>query len=149
MVALCPSFVFGPPSSTELSSSFSTELVGKWIKGESQVQSRLFVDIRDVAEAHVAAGRLDDVLGKRFVVSTERRLASQRVAEIFRGICQEHGFGDPNAITYDADFTGGAIPIGEKEVDAQVILEEQLGVKLRDPEVTMADMGKFLVETLY
>jgi cinnamoyl-CoA reductase len=65
MVSLCPSFVFGPPFSKEMTSSFSTELVGKWIQGQSEVQSRLFVDIRDLAKAHVAAGTLPEAVGKR------------------------------------------------------------------------------------
>lgn len=35
MVSLCPSFVFGPPSSTKgVSGSYSIELVGKWVKGD-------------------------------------------------------------------------------------------------------------------
>ena len=148
MVSLCPSFVFGPPSSDELTSSFSTELVAKWIQGKSDVQSRLFVDIRDLADAHVVAGKLPEANGKRFVVSTERRLASENLAKIFQKICREKSFGDPDAITYDANFTGGAIPIGDKEVDSEAILKEELGIVLRDPEETMADMGEYLVKIL-
>ena len=73
---------------------------------------------------------------------------SQKVAAIFQKICRDSGFGDPEAITYDAEFSGGVIPIGEKEVDAEEILKEELGVTLRDPEDTMADMGRFFAETL-
>lgn len=148
MVSLCPSFVFGPPVTKEMSSSFSTELVGKWIQGQSEVQSRLFVDVRDLADAHVAAATRPEAAGKRYIVSTERRLASQKVAEIFQTICRDTGFGNPEAITYDADFAGGAIAIGDKEVDAEAILKNELGITLRDPEDTMADMGHYLAEAL-
>jgi hypothetical protein len=70
------------------------------------------------------------------------------VAEIFQTICLETGKLDPEAITYDAKFTGGAIPIGDKEVDAEEILKKELGIGLRDPEETMADMCQYFVETL-
>ena len=146
MVSLCPSFVFGPPSSDELSSSFSTELVGKWIKGEAPVQSRLFVDIRDVAFAHVAAGVLPQAVNQRYILSTERRLASKDVAEVLKKMCKEASFGDPDQISFDAEFTGGAIPIGEKEVDAEARLNEDLQVKLQPPDKTIADMGEFLIK---
>lgn len=146
MVSLCPSFVFGPPSSGELSSSFSTELVGKWVKGESQVQSRLFVDIRDVAAAHVAAGTLPHAIGQRFILSTEKRVASKDIAEILQRICIASKFGEPEAITYDAEFSGGAIPIGEKETEAEVRLKQELGITLTSPDKTIADMGEFLIK---
>jgi len=146
MVALCPSFVFGPPASKELSRSFSTELVGQWIKGESEVQSRLFVDVRDVAQAHVAAGTLPNAVGKRYIVSTEERLASKRVAEILKDICREENFGGAGAISYDSNFSGGAIAIGEKEVEAEARLKEELGITLRSPQDTVKDMGKFLIK---
>ena len=145
MVSLCPSFVFGPPCSESLSTSFSVELVGKWAKGESEVQSRLFVDIRDVANAHVAAGTLDKATGKRYIVSTEKRLASKDVAEILSSLCKELDFGNPDAIKYDAEFTGGAIPIGQKEVEAARRLHEELGVSLRPAEETILDMARFLI----
>ena len=147
MVSLCPSFVFGPPTSSgELSSSFSVELVSKWLTGESEVQSRLFVDIRDVALAHVTAGLLPHAVGQRYILSTERRLASKDVAEVLREMIREAKFGDPDSIKYDADFSGGAIPIGEKEVDCECLLREELLVTLQPPEKTIADMGEFLIK---
>jgi len=148
MVSLCPSFVFGPPASTELSSnSFSTELVGQWIKGESTVQSRLFVDIRDVAQAHVAAGTLLHAVGKRYIVSTEKRLKSEAVATVLKKMCTEANFGNPDKITHDAVFTGGSIPIGEKEVEAEERLLKDLDVSLRPAETTIADMAEFLIQS--
>ena len=147
MVSLCPSFIFGPQSSPDqLSSSFSVELVSEWLTGKSQVQSRLFVDIRDVALAHVRAGQLPHAVGQRFILSTERRLASKDVADVLQEMCIDANYGNPNAITYDAQFSGGAIPIGEKEVDAENVLRAELLVTLQNPEKTIADMGKFLID---
>lgn len=135
MASICPSFVFGP-SSDSTSNSFSITLVSQWIKGESPVQSRLCVDIRDVAQAHVAAGTRPQAIGKRFLVTTERRISSQKIANVLKETCQECNAGNPERIHHDSVFQGGAIPIGEKEVDAAAQLQESLGISLRPVEDT-------------
>lgn len=143
MVALCPSFVFGPPYGE--SGSYSLKLVGKWVRGQSEVQSRLFVDIRDVAKAHVKAAQLDyKLLPMRFIVSTETRVPSSEIAEYLREVCQATELADPAKVHFDADFDGGAIPIGEKEVEATEHLRE-LGVKVRPVKDTIADMARILL----
>lgn len=139
LVTLCPSFVFGPPQGE--SSSFSIQLVKQWAKGESPVQSRLLVDIRDVALAHVVAGeRLDR---GRFILSTDARVSSRTLADWIRQVTAP-SYRD--AIHSDDDFTGGAIPIGEKEVDAEEPLENALGIKLRSIRDTIQDMTVRLLE---
>ena len=80
MTALCPSFVFGPlmditaSSSSSVSSSYSITLVDQWIRGVSPVQSRLFVDVRDVARAHVIAANNNAAIGQRIIVSIKFRV---------------------------------------------------------------------------
>lgn len=138
MVALCPSFIFGPshdgPSD---SNSFSLQLVGQWIRGESAVQSRLFVDVRDVAKAHVAAGTRTSAVGQRYIVSTERRLQSSVLAEVLKEVSAS-----PENIRFDAVFDGGAIKIGDREVISIERLAEELGVELTPNEVTFRDMAR-------
>jgi len=144
MSVICPSFVFGPPTDyKQLSQSYSIELVGQWVRGESPVQSRLCVDIRDVALAHVAASRQ---MGERFIVSAEERVPSKDMAQALMQVCRESGLGDADRITFDADFQGGAIPIGEQEVEATERLEQILGIKLRPVEETISDMGRALLQ---
>ena len=140
LVTLCPSFVFGPPQG-ESSSSFSIQLVRQWAKGESPVQSRLLVDIRDVALAHVRAGQRLDT--GRFILSTEARVPSRTLADWIRQVTAPSY---REAIHSDDDFAGGAIPIGEKEVDAEEPLEKALGIKLRSIQETIQDMTVRLVE---
>ena len=135
MASICPSFVFGP-STDATSKSFSITLVNQWIKGESPVQSRLCVDIRDVARAHVAAGTRPHAIGKRFLVTTERRISSERIADVLKKTCRECNAGNPERIHHDSVFQGGAIPIGQKEVDSAEHLQEYLGVELRPVEET-------------
>jgi nucleoside-diphosphate-sugar epimerase len=141
MVALCPSFIFGPSKDGSFeSNSFSIQLVGQWIRGESQVQSRLCVDIRDVAKAHVAAGTRDSAVGQRYLVSTESRLPSNVLAEALKEVSTA-----PENITYDAVFDGGAIKIGDREVIATERLAEGLGVELTPADVTFRDMARAIL----
>ena len=149
MTSLCPSFVFGPFSSTTKSQSYSIDLVSQWIKGESAVQSRLCVDVRDVAMAHVmAAFKPQYAIGKRYIVSSEARLPSKSVATVLKNVCKQnsgHILGNGESIFADEDFDGGAIPIGEKEVDATMRLKRDLDLVCRDVEDTMEDMGKSIL----
>lgn len=166
MVSLCPSFVFGPevprPGSLSAdeasSSSYSITLVDQWLRGKSPVQSRLCADVRDVAAAHVKAGIMDPLPAsdedRRFILSTEERLSSERTAEALKRAVtklQDEQVGDQveldldlDSITCDTNFDGGAIKIGDREVDAAKRLEE-LGVRCRPVAETMHDMAEALV----
>ena len=145
IVTLCPSFLFGPTKSLDSTNSFSLQLVGQWVRGESPVQSRLFADVRDCALAHVAAGCSEAANGKRYIVSLEQRVASQEIATWLQQVCTESGRSDPHKIQFDAEFSGGAIPIGEKEVEAEQRLEQELGVKLRPVKDTIVGIAKTLL----
>lgn len=143
MVSLCPSFIFGPP--LDNSGSYSLTLVGEWARGESPVQSRLYVDVRDVAEAHVQAGRRPSAVGHRFIVSTEARIPSQEIADWLEQVCRDTGLGDPTKIHFDAEYEGGAIPIGAQEVASVERLAEELGVVLRPVQSTIREMAEILL----
>lgn len=145
MASICPSFVFGPPTRSSVledSQSFAVALVRQWLEGGSEVQSRLCVDVRDVAAAHVKAGTAEG----RFLVTAEARISSERTAGLLRTVLEDEfpnllgdsseGGLDPNAISFDAVFQGGAIPIGAKEADCEDRLLECLGVSLRPVEDT-------------
>ena len=138
MVSLCPSFIFGPShDGPSRSKSFSLQLVRQWIRGESDVQSRLCVDVRDVAKAHVAAGIANAAVGKRYIVSAERRLPSSVLADVLK-----ENAASPDSISFDAVFDGGAIKIGDREVMAIDRLAEELGIELTPNEITFRDMAR-------
>jgi nucleoside-diphosphate-sugar epimerase len=112
------------------------------------VQSRLFVDVRDVAAAHVAAAIELEAAGQRYIVSLETRAPSQDIATWLREVCQTTGLSDPEKVHFDGEFDGGAIPIGSKEVDAIDRLRRELRVTLRPIKDTIRDMaGNLLKET--
>lgn len=162
-VALCPSFVFGPPppypsslegrsSNAGGSASYSVELVKQWLSGDSEVQSRLCADVRDVALAHVKAGTIDlSTLATettnchRYILSTDERLSSEKVGAALKAAVQKAR--DDSSLSTDLDkircdtkFDGGAIKIGDKEVEACERLKK-LGVVCRSVEETMEDMA--------
>jgi nucleoside-diphosphate-sugar epimerase len=143
LVSMCPSFVFGPPYGGGESSSFSIQLVRQWTQGESPVQSRLLVDLRDVAAAHVRAGQSASLQTGRLILSTDARVPSRRLADWIRDATAPQY---RDAIHSDDEFTGGAIPIGQKEVEAEGPLRDILGIELRTIQETMQDMTVRLVE---
>jgi len=153
MTTICPSFVFGPPTTTSsnnegnviLSNSFSITLFGQWVRGEAAVQSRLFVDIRDVAKAHVLAGNRPEAMGERFIVSTEERMSSQEMAKILKEVCKETGLSNPDNVSFDSEFQGGAIPIGSREVEATSRLRDVLGLTMTPVHDTIREMGRSLL----
>jgi hypothetical protein len=67
------------------------------------------------------------------------------MAEALKQVCKESGLGDPEKITFDAEFSGGAIPIGSREVASAERLKERLGVTLRPVHETIYDMGQSLL----
>ena len=111
MVSICPSFIFGPPRD-DTSSSYSLELINSWITGDKPVQSRLCVDIRDVAKAHRLAGTLDKAIGERLIVSSEARISSEKATEEFQRVAKINGF-DYEKIHPDTQFDGGTVKIGK------------------------------------
>ena len=140
LVTICPSFVFGPMLGD--SNSFSIELVGKWARGLAEVQSRLCVDVRDVAKSHVQAAHLRNASGNRFIVSTEARIPSQDVADALKSVAIQVGVKYGDRIKCDTTFDGGAIKIGDQEVICAERLKEGLGITCRPVVDTFKDMAR-------
>lgn len=149
MTSLCPSFLFGPSVSSMPSSSYSLQLVRKWLTGQSPVQSRLFVDVRDAALAHVQAGQRAEAIGKRYIVSTERRVPSSKIASwLIESLAKTNRIVSPEKVHCDTEFNGGAIGIGDKEVDAVDILQIDLGITLRPCMETISDMSNAVLSSI-
>jgi nucleoside-diphosphate-sugar epimerase len=149
MTSLCPSFLFGPPTVTT-SNSYSLKLVNDWLHRRSPVQSRLFCDVRDAAIAHVRAGTSSSLaVGKRYIISSERRVPATDIGKwLVESTTSRHDAADggaerPVVLKCDTAFQGGAIPIGEREVEAEEILRNDLGVVLRPLRETITDMADY------
>ena len=87
LCTLCPSMVFGPPRGRAQLSALSCELVLGWLRAERRVESRLAVDCRDLAAAHVRAAELAAEEGwapthLRLIVSAEARTPAAQLADV-------------------------------------------------------------------
>ena len=143
MTALCPSMIFGPPRDTSCT-AFSVEMVRRWVAGKGAVESRLVADVRDVARAHVNAAILPEAAGQRYIVSCEARVPAQQLACAIAEVIGEDEVAR-RGIHADEGFAGGAVSIGDREVDASHL--EALGVCCRPTSQTIADMAQVLCES--
>lgn len=150
MVSINPAMIFGPPRDPA-SSAFSVEMARGWARGDAPVRSVLVSDVRDVALAHIRAALAPEAAGRRYIVACERRSpASAEAAAVRRGLRAAEGAGDPSSDVVHAvegqemGEGGGAIGIGEQEVDAAAALWSDLGVKCRTSAETLEDMVKAL-----
>ena len=153
MVSLCPSMIFGPPRDPACK-ALSVAMVRKWVDGEAPVESRLVVDVRDAAQAHLAAATLPDAAGRRYVVSCEARVPAADLAAAIRHRLRAAGDAAGDAagaaraarVHTDDGWDGGAVPVGAREVAAEDVLWRELGVRCRSTEETLADMAAVLVK---
>ena len=149
MVSLCPSMIFGPPRDPACK-ALSVAMVRRWVDGEAPVESRLVVDVRDAAQAHLAAASLPDAAGRRYVVSCEARVPAADLAAAIRHRLRAAGdaAGEARAARVHTDdgWDGGAVPVGAREVAAEDVLWRELGVRCRSTEETLADMAAVLVK---
>ena len=70
------------------------------------------------------------------------------MAEELKRIAKETGLGDADGIVWDKEFDGGAVRIGEKEVECVERAKDLLGsgFELRSVEDTFRDMALALLE---
>ena len=118
----------------------------RWVDGDAPVESRLVVDVRDAAQAHLAAATLPDAAGRRYVVSCEARVPAADLAAAIRHRLRAAGEARAARVHTDDGWDGGAVPVGAREVAAEEALWRELGVRCRSTEETLADMAAALVE---
>lgn len=152
LVTICPPMIFGPPRDPACA-SFSVQMVREWAKGNAPVRSLLVSDVRDVALAHLnAAVRSTEGLAgarKRLIVGLERRSSAESEADaVRRGLMRlRERTGDemPSSLQERVHFVeeegqGGAIAVGDQEVDAAAALWDTLGMRCRPSSETLEDM---------
>lgn len=159
LVCLCPGMILGPPRDPA-STAFSVDMVRGWTKGDGPVRSLLVSDVRDVAKAHLNAAVRPGPLGQcRYIVACEcRSPASSEADAVRRGLLRNPAealsvlqkksdveLPDPSVVHAaegsEAGGGNGAIPIGQKEVEAADALWSDLGVRCRPSAETLEDMA--------
>ncbi len=137
-VSLCPSMIFGPPIGN---GGYSVAMVRDWSRGRGMCESRLCVDVRDLAQVHVRAAEMlrDGWEGGRYIVSHEARLPAEEVRNALIS-----GGASKNEVYVDENFEP-EVPVGCKEVDAADLLLTTFGMKLRPEAETYSDMSAHLL----
>lgn len=150
LVSLCPSMILGPIRDASQVGQ-SIRLLQSWMDGSRPIESRLFVDVRDVALAHYRASQLPMMAGssRRYIISHERRVPSSimmsYLAEAMED-CSDKGdvTGKKRAgidsMRCDDKFNGGGfIQVGDREVSASHPMLHDLGIECRSVQDTVRD----------
>ncbi|GAB4563387.1 MAG: aldehyde reductase [Haliangiales bacterium] len=151
-----PGLVMGPI----LSSDFSTsgELVRKLMKREMPGCPDVgwaVVDVRDVADAHVAAMTAKDAPGKRFILAVEHA-SMLDVATILSGHFKDRGYKPPlrrvpgwllKLVSLWDQTAGLAVPeLGKRQDVSNQRARELLGWEPRKLEEMVVSMGESMIE---
>ncbi|KAF2738789.1 3-beta hydroxysteroid dehydrogenase/isomerase family protein-like protein [Polyplosphaeria fusca] len=149
LVVLNPPMIYGPlahkVAKTEELNESTARIYDGFLKDQSPEKElppnglHLYVDVRDIAQAHVLAMDAPHARNKRFFVSSGS-VTSQQIADILRekvpGAVERVPKGTPGANTLAADaFKGNNTRV-----------KEVLGLQFRSMEETFSDLGRQLVE---
>lgn len=124
LVTFCPPMTFGPvvhPVDSVENLNLSNSMLWTVYKGKEMPQSRVpvWVDVRDLALAHVRGLVVDDAANKRYLPSSPEKFSYPLAAKIMK----DHGYGDkilPNVVEnlapagYDLDYQSAENDLGIK-----------------------------------
>lgn len=92
VVTICPPMVFGPVINAQTLSSLNTSNQRLWSFLHGDVKTiesggvPLWVDVRDLREAHVAAYEKPEAGGNRFFIVADEYFSNQDIADIYRKV---------------------------------------------------------------
>jgi nucleoside-diphosphate-sugar epimerase len=131
LLTILPNFVTGPAISTRID-GLSVQFMKSWLEGTAGTGDLTICDVRDVAEAHILAAETPTASG-RYIVSNRKPISPKFVAE-----------------TLQAHFPDLQIPDGQ-DSDVQETIDNskaqrELGLCVRLPAITLADMARTLIQ---
>ena len=92
LVTLCPPLVYGPIINAQKLSSINTsndklwKLLSGQVKGIEPTPVPLWVDVRDLASAHLSAYETQAAGGNRFFIVADKLHSNQDIADVFRKV---------------------------------------------------------------
>lgn len=92
LVTLCPPMVYGPIINAQTLSSINTSnaRIWKFLNGDIKViepmSNPLWVDVRDLASAHLSAYETPAAGGNRFFIVSDEWYSNQDIADVFRKV---------------------------------------------------------------
>ncbi|KAH7091801.1 putative dihydroflavonal-4-reductase [Auriculariales sp. MPI-PUGE-AT-0066] len=145
LITLCPPYVFGPEQSIK-SLNTSNWVLWQLLSGAATevppTDLHVWVDVRNAAQAHLAALVVPEAGGKRFYIGADEHWSFQDAADIFRDnfpdLRQNIPAGKPG--------TGLGIAEGEIYTADNTRSKQILGLKYLPLHQTLVDTGKSLVE---
>ncbi|KAJ9138667.1 NAD dependent epimerase/dehydratase [Pleurostoma richardsiae] len=154
LVTLCPPMVYGPayePSVYQTAQQLNESVLMLYnvslrpgLTEDSPVPPtgmHVYVDVRDVAQAHLLAATTPAAGGHRFVLCAEQgHMSSQRVVNILRARLPEWSKRIPRGEPDKWEMPEGAYGA------SSALAKEVLGLKFHTPEETIGDMGAQLIE---
>lgn len=135
LVAVCPSFIFGPPLAATNDDSLSVQTVRMYFWGVPGANCVGVVDVRDVAEAQVRAVENKEARGRYLLASPE----SKTDAELIEILSKSGEF--PNVAFPEAEEEA---PVSRKKFSTEKAKTE-LGLTFTPLQTTLVDMGKALI----
>lgn len=147
LVTLCPPMIYGPLSHTISSSAnlnqSNDRIYQNFIKSSKDVELPpnalyLFVDVRDIAAAHVEAMMVEEASGKRFLIA-KGQISSQQISDILRSTIAELETRTPVG-------KPGSKGLPSTAYNADSSLSQKiLGTRYRDATETFGDLGRQLM----
>lgn len=131
LVTILPEFVMGPLLSSR-SDSTSIKYFKKWLEGGVHIGAPVFVDVRDVATAHVLAAENAAARG-RYIVANPATTPSQEILEVLKGRFPEFQFGESETQEESTQVVNPSKAIGE------------LGLRITPVQSTLIDMAVTMI----
>ncbi|KAB8262068.1 pyridoxal phosphate-dependent transferase [Aspergillus pseudonomiae] len=147
LVTLCPPMTFGPvvhPVSGVAGLNESNAVLWSVASGADPLpvaRVSAWIDVRDLAEAHVQALLKSEAGGKRFVPASGEPFSYELAADIIRG-----RFGWARD-TVTGNYESGKKPVQGYKLDGEAVTRE-LGVRFRSFEETVVDLVGQVKESL-
>lgn len=131
MATICPSIIIGPPR-TSRTDSESLQLMAAVLKGGEPTRGASpMVDVRDCAAAHIAAARIPEAKGHRFLTTTERPVEPTEVIDAAKN-------GVPELVS--PDLGKPSLPEGRRRLFCSKTVG-MLGVEFRSAGESLEEMA--------
>eukprot|EP01098_Paradermamoeba_levis_P006792 TRINITY_DN2829_c0_g1_i2.p1 TRINITY_DN2829_c0_g1~~TRINITY_DN2829_c0_g1_i2.p1 ORF type:complete len:199 (-),score=57.71 TRINITY_DN2829_c0_g1_i2:155-751(-) len=139
LIRICPSFVVGPPLSKRTDGSsvalFKAMLEGKFYETGAKPSCYGVVDVRDVADVHVAAAENKEAKG-RYIMSSSQGISHLEFAQL---LAKSGKFNNCKLPTKESS------PSKRQRANNSKV-QKELGIKLSSPEEAILEMCQSLIE---
>ena len=159
LVTICPGTVMGPVLTASSGSGTSASICSDILNGKTRGYADIsisFIDVREVAAAHIAAIEKPEAAGNRYLLVHDKGVLFKKIGEILATEFKPQGYKIPtrdlskNMVKILKLFNPLAKQtypaIGKHLTWSNEKMKRELGIEPRDVQETMIDMGYSLIE---